>query len=250
MHKLVLATVSLLALGLSSAFAADMAVKAPPPVYTPAPVWSWTGFYIGGNVGAGWGTTEANLTSVSIGGTSFVDNLPIDQNSRSGFLGGGQIGYNYQFGWAVIGVEGDFSGLDVQGTTPCVFGEFSCSGNSHWLGTVSGRIGGVVGDRTLIYVKGGAAWMNTTHSLNPSSEESFLGGTSANATPVGGLLGLGVEYAFSPNWSAFVEYDYIQFQNQNIGFASREFFGPGAVANVNIQDKLSIAKIGVNYKFW
>ena len=250
MKRLMLGSVGLLALGLSSAFAADLAVKAP-PAYVPAPVWSWTGFYIGGNVGAGWGTTEANLNSISIGGLgSFADNLPIDQNSRSGFLGGGQIGYNYQFGWAVIGVEGDFSGLGVQGTTPCIGGEFSCTGNSHWLGTVSGRIGGVVGDRTLIYVKGGAAWMNTTHSLNPSSEESFLGGTSANATPVGGLLGLGVEYAFSPNWSAFVEYDYIQFQNQNIGFASREFFGPGAVANVNIQDKLSIAKIGVNYKFW
>src|SRR5580692_2947522 len=107
MHKLVLATVSLLALGLSSAFAADMAVKAPPPMYVPAPVWSWTGFYIGGNVGAGWGTTEANLNSISVPGLgSEAINLPIDQNSRSGFLGGGQIGYNYQFGWAVIGVEG------------------------------------------------------------------------------------------------------------------------------------------------
>jgi outer membrane immunogenic protein len=248
MKKLMLGTVGLLALGLSSAFAADMAVKAP-PTYVPAPVWSWTGFYIGGNVGAGWGTTEANLNSISIGGTSFADNLPIDQNSRSGFLGGGQIGYNYQFGWAVIGVEGDFSGLGVQGTTPCIGGEFSCTGNSHWLGTVSGRIGGVVGDRTLIYVKGGAAWMNTTHSLN-ASEFDIAASASANATPVGGLLGLGVEYAFSPNWSAFVEYDYIQFQNQNIGFSSPVLLGPGAVANVNIQDKLSIAKIGVNYKFW
>jgi outer membrane immunogenic protein len=250
MQKLMLGTVGLLALGLSSAVAADLAVKAP-PMYTPAPVWSWTGFYIGANVGAGWGTTEATLNSISVGGISEPINLPIDQNSRSGFLGGGQIGYNYQFGWAVIGVQGDFSGLDVQGTTPCLEGAFSCSGNSHWLATVTGRIGGVVGDRTLIYVKGGAAWMNTTHSLNPSTEIGFIGGTSADTTPVGGLLGLGVEYAFSPNWSAFIEYDYIQFQNQNVGFGLNNLgFGPGSTANVNIQDKLSIAKIGVNYKFW
>ena len=92
--------------------------------------------------------------------------------------------------------------------------------------------------------------MNTTHSLN-ASEFDIAASASANATPVGGLLGLGVEYAFSPNWSAFVEYDYIQFQNQNVGFSLNGLgFGPGAVANVNIQDKLSIAKIGVNYKFW
>jgi outer membrane immunogenic protein len=254
MKKLLLGSVGLLALGLSSAFAADMAVKAP-PMYEPAPVWSWTGFYIGANAGAGWGTTESSLSSISAGGLSVPVNLPIDQNSRSGFLGGGQIGYNYQMGWAVLGVQADIEGMDVQGTTPCIVA-FSCSANSHWLATVTGRIGGVVADKTLIYVKGGAAWMNTTHTFSSSSALGLgiggIGGASisADSTPVGGLLGMGVEYAFSPNWSAFIEYDYIQFQNTNVGFSLTPLVGVGgATANVNIQEKLSIAKVGANYKF-
>src|ERR1700733_13922737 len=95
--------------------AADLAVKGPAYV-SPAPVWSWTGFYIGAHAGAGWGTTESTLNSITAVGIPGVVGvgLPIAQNSRSGFLGGGQLGYNYQSGWAVFGVQGDFAGLDVK----------------------------------------------------------------------------------------------------------------------------------------
>ncbi len=95
----------------------------------PAEVWSWTGFYIGGHVGAGWGTTESTLTNFSVvpPGIAFPLNVPFSQNSRSGFLGGGQVGANWQTGWAVFGVQGDIAGLDVKGTTPC----WSCSGLHH-----------------------------------------------------------------------------------------------------------------------
>src|ERR1700719_3030562 len=83
------------ALGVS-AHAADLPMKAAP---MPAPVWSWTGFYGGAHAGAGWGATETTLTSISAPGigTGAVS-LPLAQNSRSGFLGGGQVGYNYQSG--------------------------------------------------------------------------------------------------------------------------------------------------------
>jgi outer membrane immunogenic protein len=97
-----------------SANAADLAYKA-----APAPVWSWTGFYVGAHAGAGWGTTETTLTSISAPGVAPVAiGLPLAQNSRSGFLGGGQVGYNYQSGWAVFGIQGDIAGMDVKGTTP------------------------------------------------------------------------------------------------------------------------------------
>jgi outer membrane immunogenic protein len=76
-------------------------------------------------------------------------------------LGGGQVGYNFQSGWAVLGVQGDVAGMDVKGTTPCVI-VLSCTTKSDWLATVSGRFGGVVADRTLVYAKGGAAWMIST----------------------------------------------------------------------------------------
>jgi outer membrane immunogenic protein len=231
--------------------AADMAVKA----LAPAPVWSWTGLYIGGHVGGGWGTTESTLNSVQVtGGPLTSEGLAIAQNSRSGFLGGGQIGYNFQSNWAVFGVEADFAGLDVTGTTPCIV-YYSCTAKSNWLATASGRIGGVVADKTLVYVKGGAAWLNTNHSINIASAVaglaglSGLAGTSGDSTTVGALLGFGAEYAFTRNWSAFVEYDYMDFDKKSIAF---NLGGSGTalgVANVTVQNKLSVAKAGVNYKF-
>jgi outer membrane immunogenic protein len=100
------------------ASAADLAVKALP---APQAVWSWTGFYLGAHAGAGWGTTETTLISATAPGFPTVPfNFPAAQNSRSGFLGGGQAGYNYQSDWAVFGVQGDIAGLDVKGTTPCI----------------------------------------------------------------------------------------------------------------------------------
>jgi outer membrane immunogenic protein len=234
--------------------AADMAVKA--PYAASAPIWNWTGFYIGGHVGAGWGTTETTLDSIAAPGVPLTPaGLALTQNSRSGFLGGGQIGYNFQSGWAVFGVQADIAGMDVKGTTPCLV-TFSCTAKSDWLATVSGRFGGVVADKTLVYVKGGAAWLNTTHSFSVPTGAVFggiglggFGGVSAESTALGWLLGFGAEYAFTQNWSAFIEYDYMDFDKKNVAF---NLTVPGAgtvVANTSIQNKLSIAKIGLNYKF-
>src|SRR5277367_5933551 len=167
MKTMFAAAAALLMASTIASSAADLAVKAAP--YTPTPVWSWTGFYIGAHVGAGWGTTESTLTGVSSGlglvSGAGAFSLPLAQNSMSGFLGGGQIGYNYQSGWAVFGVQGDFAGADIDGTTPCI-SFLSCTAKTDWIATATGRIGAVVGDRGLIYVKGGAAWMETKHSAN------------------------------------------------------------------------------------
>lgn len=169
------------------------------------------------------------------------------ESPAAAVLGGGQIGYNFQSGWAVFGIQADIAGMDVNGTAPCLFGIASCSSRSDWLATVSGRFGGVVADKTLIYAKGGAAWLNTTHSVTAPAG-FFPAATSASAenTNFGWLLGFGAEYAFSPNWTAFIEYDYMQFDTKNVAL---NFGAAAGVLNVDYKDKLSIAKIGVNYKF-
>jgi outer membrane immunogenic protein len=254
MHKRtlgLLASATMLLGATQMASAADLA-----PAYTKAPVpvevWNWTGFYIGGHVGAGWGTTETTVDSVAAAGlpAGLVAplGLALTQNSRSGFLGGGQVGYNFQSGWAVFGVQADIAGLDVKGTTPCLT-TYSCTANSNWLATVSGRIGAVVGDKTLVYVKGGAAWMNTTQSLTvPAALAVGITGVSAESTSLGALLGFGAEYAFTRNWSAFMEYDYIDFGKKSVAYSLTDA-GLTEVVNTTVQNKLSIAKVGVNYRF-
>jgi len=254
MKKIFLATAGLGVMVLSSASAADLAVKARSAA--PSPVWDWTGFYAGVHAGAGWGTTESTLTSISAPGIpAVIFNLPIAQNSRTGFLGGGQVGYNFQSGWAVFGVQADVAGLDVKGTTPCLT-VLSCTAKSDWLGTATGRIGGVVADKMQVYVKGGAAWLHTTHTVTiPAAGIGGIGtGTSSSVemTSFGWLLGLGAEYAFSPNWSAFLEYDYIEFDKKStvLDLSTLGGLGAGAVTgNVDFKNKLSIAKVGLNYKF-
>jgi outer membrane immunogenic protein len=250
------------------ASAADLPMKAAPYV---APVWSWTGFYIGANVGAGWGTTEQTVTGASIinreqlvtssdalsnfiGSNSTISGLsiPLSQNSRSGFLGGGQVGWNYQSGWVVFGIQGDIVGMDVKGKDPCVL-LFSCNAKSDWLATVSGRIGGVVADRTLLYVKGGGAWMDTKYSIGlPSFGGSGLpiGIGSPSSTSTGWLLGMGVEYMFAQNWTGFIEYNYMEFDKKNIAYPISFNGSPIAVVNADALNKLSVAKVGINYKFY
>ena len=238
----------------ASAYAADLPMKAMP---APEQIWTWTGFYIGAHAGAGWGTTETNLVSASGPGIPTTPfNLSLAQNSRSGFLGGGQVGYNYQSGWAVFGIQGDIAGMDVKGTTPCLE-VIACTSKSDWLATVTGRFGGVVADRTLLYIKGGGAWMHNDQSATVSTALGGGGGgglfggagalTSASSTSAGWLLGMGVEYAFARNWTGFLEYDYIEFQTKNVAFPIA--LAPGDLINAGVVNKLSIAKVGVNYRF-
>jgi outer membrane immunogenic protein len=242
MKKILLAGVALVALG-ASAGAADLArpvYKAAPP---PVPVWSWSGFYIGGHVGAAWGTTESELTGISAGGGGLgTGSFPISQNSTNGFLGGVTAGVNWQVApWAVIGVEGDFSWTDLKGTTPCIV-VLSCTTKHDWISTVAGRFG-VTYDRALLYVKGGVAWSKA----NYSASANFGGGgftTEVSDTRFGALFGAGVEYAFTPNWSAKIEYNYIDFGNKDFQFDA----GGGTTVGTSIHEKVHLVKAGLNYK--
>ncbi len=234
-----------------SAHAADLPMKAA-PMAPMAPAWNWSGFYFGANVGAGWGTTETNLSSVSIPAIPLTIpiGLPLSQNSMSGILGGVQAGYNWQAGWAVLGIEGTISGADIKGTTPCVV-ILSCTEKTNWLATASARLGAVVLDRGLVYVKGGAAWQNTrTEMALPGILAGLVGvndvvnGTHTN---VGWLVGMGTEWAITKNWTAFVEYDYMNFQKKTDAFPIVPL--PIIALNLDVKSTLSVAKVGVNYKF-
>ena len=224
----------------SSAAAADLPLKArtAQPVF--APNLSWTGFYIGINVGAGWGTQE---------GVTTLSNGNVYQQSSyttNGFMFGGQAGYNWQLaGPVVIGIEGSIAGADISGTSMCLLRtgsgtpQTTCNSEINWVGDISGRVGFTV-DRALVYVKGGYAWADTDQNLR-------LTNTTANggSTRSGWLLGTGVEYAFMSNWSAKVEYNYIDFGSETLSVVNS---GSGSTYTRDLNQTLHTVKFGVNYR--
>jgi outer membrane immunogenic protein len=159
-----------------------------------------------------------------------------------------QAGFNWQAGFVVFGAEVQASFADIDGSTPCLL-VFSCRTETEWLLTVAGRLGFAI-DRALIYVKGGVAWAESEHSARLR-----IAGVTIDAGPVdsdrfGVVLGTGVEFAFTPNWSAKLEYNYIDFDDETITFPIRvdgTLIGVDAVAD--IRQKLHLIKFGVNYKF-
>jgi outer membrane immunogenic protein len=260
-----LATVGLAITSMHVGFAADMAV---PPRMAPvpfAPPFSWTGFYVGGNVGSGFGTTE---TSVNVGpaisalaGTPISATVPLTSETFNGFLGGVQAGYNWQTSVFVLGVEGDFDAAGLQGNAPCIV-VLNCTMKHNWVGDITGRVGVVAVERTLIYLKGGVAWEGSNFSVGNSVSvggTTFAATASGSGTQTGGLLGMGVEYAFLPSWSAKIEYNYIDFGTRsfsapislNSSFASTSLAAlSGVPVPVSITEHEHIIKAGVNFRFW
>ena len=232
---------------LSSANAADMSMPFKAPPMAP-PTSSWTGFYIGINGGAGWGTAASsiNLSGLvaGLGGvTTGLGTLPVASHELNGFLGGGQIGYNWQSGSIVYGLEGDGDWANVQGTTPCIV-VLSCSANVKWTADATARLGILPISSMLVYVKGGAAWAGVTDNL---SGFGLVGG-SLSTTKTGGLLGLGTEYLFAPHWTAKIEYNYTDYGNHTDTIV---LTSAGASLGVPVQTSLQMhtVKAGINYHF-
>ncbi|MPZ37254.1 MAG: outer membrane beta-barrel protein [Rhizobiales bacterium] len=237
---LLLAGAAVFTAGSQAAQAADLPTKARPLPVAAAPVWSWTGLYIGAHVGGAWGTIESEFAGFGGGGA-----FPIASGTVNGFLGGGQIGYNFQSGIVVFGIEADASWSNLEGTTPCLFGALSCNREVDFLGTITGRLG-FTADRALIYVKGGGAWAHVEHNA------TFLGGgpgftLSADKTIWGWTVGTGVEYAITGNWSAKLEYNYMDFGTNSLGFSVPA--GPGGTIDVDTTTSIHAVKFGVNYRF-
>jgi len=173
MKKFLLAGVASIALSAGApANAADLAPRPAykaPPVVAPVPLFSWTGCYIGAHIGGGWGRKEFSDTALE---SSFVfvgdGNGPHSiRTDTSGFLGGGQVGCDYQFApnW-VVGIQGDFSGADIKGDVVDPFFKLAKTfhARTDWLASVTGRIGWAW-DRWLIYAKGGVAWVGDKYHV-------------------------------------------------------------------------------------
>ena len=237
MKKILIAAVLAVA-GTTAASAADMAArpytKAPAPVYA-AQVYNWTGIYVGAHIG---GAFSGNNNGIGVAG------FPTGSNNGS-FLGGGQIGADYQFSSWVIGAEANISGRNRNNRN--VFnaaGAGFTSQSGSYLGSVTGRVG-YAWDNVLLYGKGGYAYRDNSN---------FVGFTAPGAvTPIlvnrntdGYTLGGGLEYMFAPSWSTKLEYQYYNFGNTNIVIpAVPALAAPGAT----FRSDLHTVKLGVNYRF-
>jgi len=237
-----LAVSAVLAAFAQTASAADLPPYRPlPPMATP---FSWTGFYIGAHAGAGWFLKEQTFTAG-------VPVLIVNDNNYvgTGFLGGGQVGVNYQVASLVLGAEAQVSWADLEGKDNCVIASpvalVNCRTKVDWLGTVAGRLGFAF-DRTLVFVKGGGAWVHDKYDT--SLFVTPFTNIHVEDTRWGWMFGTGVEHAFYGNWSAKVEYDYLDFGTRATAFPGLLAL-IGANESVDIRQRIHLIKFGLNYRF-
>ena len=301
LRRLLAAAVSTIAFT-QIASAADMAVKAPPPA--PVPVYSWTGFYGGLNMGVGLGEARTDWNYFAPSATAPLGNPPTvcgisggafcisgsDSVHINGPVGGVQVGYNWQTGNYLAGIEADFQGTGQSGTRDLTvaFRVNGISGGAAgvsiaermpWLGTVRGRLG-YVADRLLIYATGGLAYGRVeVDSL--ASATGFFAPTSPPGSPpctattcpvwnfsgsgitkTGWTVGGGAEWALGRNWSAKVEYLFVDLGSFNTTFAGFPgCFGTSSgviiachpqfagVGNISSKITDNILRVGLNYQF-
>ena len=217
MRKVPLAAAAFASL-VGPAFAADLLSQKAAPVYVAAPpVFSWTGIYVGADVGGAWGDHDANIAASPIAAAQAI-------NTRlSGVIGGGFAGYNYQINQFVIGVQGDIQDSGgVSGTTYSPSTDTTSKVKGDWTAAINGRLGFAF-DHALFYVIGGAAFLRGSDTITPGPAlTALLGQSGVAATPLtisheftGYDIGGGVEYAITPNWTARVEYRYFDFSVWN-----------------------------------
>jgi len=204
-----------------SVAAADLARPVPQPYYqapVAAQLYNWTGFYIGVNGGGAFGRSAWD---------------PTGHFNMSGGIVGGTVGYNYQFGQAVVGVEGDIDWAGISGTTNnlCPLG---CKTSDSWLSTVRGRLG-YAADRFMPFVTGGAAFGNIQ-----ATTPGFIG---ASSSQVGLTVGAGLEFAIAGNWTAKAEYLYVDLGKFTCGLSC------GVLPTNNVSFTANLVRAGVNYRF-
>jgi outer membrane immunogenic protein len=223
-----MSTCKLITLGLATAMLASTAavsdaadaVRGPayrPPPPPPIPFFSWTGFYAGAHLGVGWSDGDGG-------------------SSSSTFLGGGQVGYNYQINQWVLGLEADISGTTQHSGSATVVGPGAVitGGGSGfgWVSTLAPRFGYAV-DRWLVYGKFGGAWAHTSATVSTAINGVVVNSISVDQTVSGWVLGVGTEYALRDNWTAKFEYNMMDFGSD----------GPFA------DTKFHVFKAGLNYRF-
>ena len=242
MRKFLAAAVSFAAITVAAApaSAADMAVKAPPPAPLPV-IYNWSGFYIGGN--GGWGQSRNcwDLVNVVVLGT-FDEGC----SSRSGGLAGGQIGYRWQANQWVFGVEAQGDWADLSHSRVSLFDPtLSLRTTTDGIGLFTGQ-NGYAWNAALLYIKGGAAV--TSNRFTIRDDLFFVDLASASATRWGGVVGVGFEYGFAPNWSVGLEYDHLFMGDANNSFTGLPVFA-ASFANSRITQDVDMVTLRINYRF-
>jgi outer membrane immunogenic protein len=244
--------------------------KAPPPpqAIPVSPVYSWTGFYIGGNGGYGWSHREFTNTITGTLGTVQLSATNSGKDNGRGGFGGGQIGFNYQFpGNWVVGIEADIDAAHITSSTSACFAGFGtgvCGTRDTYVkdfGTVRGRLGYAL-NNVLLYGTGGWAWGHGTNTIQFTCLGPGCPGTSAlpptsptptsvDVNPNGWAAGAGVEWAFLPNWTLRAEYLHLQFdgvtedRSKSSSFVASLFVTSRVSSNVSID----LARVGLSYQF-
>ena len=219
----------------TTAFAADLSRGrySRAPSYAPSPVYDWSGFYVGANLGYAWSSASAGAT---------VGGLTLDATqSLSGAAGGVQMGYNWQVGMGLLGVEADFQVTSQESAFAYSAPGITASGFNRlpWFATMRGRAGIVV-DQWLVYGTGGLALTQMKTSGNAT-----LGGTPVSLDmsepQAGWVIGGGIETAlWGTNWTAKIEY---------LHFDSIDFTLPAAGAVTRSHATNDVVRLGVNYRF-
>ena len=242
MKKFLLGMIGLVALGMAApASAADLAARpyraAPLPMV--AAIYDWSGFYIGGN--GGWGQSRNCWDFVGVAGTVIGDGC----REHSGGIAGGQIGYRWQAGTWVFGLEGQGDWADLSSSRVSVFNPlFSTRTKTDGIGLFTGQIGYAF-NSALLYVKGGAAVTSNRFSILSTLTGTEL--ASASSTRWGGTVGVGWEWGFAPNWSAGVEYDHLFMGDANNSFSVANPIVAGALNRIS-QD-VDMVTVRVNYRW-
>jgi outer membrane immunogenic protein len=246
----------------SPALAADLGARMPvkAPAYVAA--YNWTGFYLGVNVGYSW-ARATDTGSLFTGAGAPAGSFGSSEN-LNGVIGGGQIGYNWQTGNLLLGVEADFQGSGERndigatcvGAAGVALGGCSVSGTDRirWFGTARGRVG-YAADRWLFYVTGGGSWLNLSSDVSITGAAPFapLGVTAVSSnstTRFGWVLGGGVETALWSNWTGGVEYLYIDTGNYTQSFVVPTALAVlGATGTETVRVKENVIRAKLNYRF-
>ena len=282
--KLITCLIGVVGLIATPAFAADIAVKAPRPLPAPAPVYSWTGFYVGGNVGYAWSraSMDPSIFAPNCTGPACPALLMAMATSQSmtsnGFTGGFQAGANYQTGPWVVGIEADIESFRLRNSF--AFGPIrlipppapgspitltsSGSVDTNWLATVRPRVG-VAFANFLVYATGGVAFTKQNNTLNDvgitTGGGPFTGTVGAFAVTssrdVGWTAGGGIEYAFAPQWSLKAEYLHLDFGSATASAGATNQPPPAlcpcgftdAVLTATTHLRADIVRVGLNYQF-
>jgi outer membrane immunogenic protein len=228
----------------NAASAADMGLPVKGRALEPA--WNWSGFYAGLNAGYARGTTVWNDLDGTINGVGGV----LVHESTSGFIGGGQVGYNWQSRYAVFGLEADFDYLSLKQTTRLLdltdpsATHWQIKGAVPWLGTVRGRAGLAL-DNVLIYLTAGLAYGRTEHTIIGSFVPNPH---DLSTTKIGAVAGFGMEYGLDPRWSVKAEALYVDL-GKNSGLCCGDANSGGFTGRFDVNDTMWIVHAGVNYKF-